>query len=93
VSRVAHRDTLHDLCQWRLGNLQKRMQMVRHPAVGVDAGVKPCEHVRDYLVQGDAIFGRAKECLTMIATEDDVVARARDVQPRWSRHPSTREMN
>jgi hypothetical protein len=80
-------DPLDDCSQRKLTDLHYRMQMIRHPAEGVDANAEAANYIGNDAVQLRSVGGLAEQGLTVIASQNDVVVPARHVQSRSAWHP------
>jgi len=89
ITRVSHRDALHDPAKRLIGDLDEKMQVIGHPAKCVDASAKRLNDFGDDLVECVSVSSGSKKRFAMIATEHDVVAPTRDVKSRKSGHPCT----
>jgi hypothetical protein len=86
-ARVTHGDALHQLAQWLVMNLDKRMQVIGHPAEGMQACNADAEAFGDNVVEHVAISGCREELSAVISAENYVIEPAGHMQARWSRHP------
>jgi hypothetical protein len=87
IPRIAHGDTLHYLAQWLFANLHQNVQVVPHPTECVNTHAELADRFLDDLTEHLPIPRRCKQRLAMIATQNRVIATARNMQTRKSRHP------
>ena len=87
IPRVADCDALHDLAERPLCDLQQCVQVIGHPAEGVNPDFEPTDDTSDDIVERVSIGCVAKQRFAMIASHDDVVVSAWYMQSRRSWHP------
>ena len=87
IAGVAHRNALHDVPERTVGDLNQRVQMIGHPAEGMDTGIESSQNVGDDVVECLSISAATEECLTVVTAKNDVIAATRGVQARRSWHP------
>ncbi|HEY6644137.1 MAG TPA: hypothetical protein VIZ63_18570 [Povalibacter sp.] len=74
---VAACEALHEAAERRIAYLNQRMQKIRHPAECMQACLLLIEHLRQDVVQSDAVGITAEERFAVIAAKDHVIATAR----------------
>ena len=84
VAGVTHGNALHSLPQGRVGNPQKRMQMIGHPAKAVYARIVATHYVCDDVVEHLAVSGASEEYLAVVATKHDMIEAVRNMHTRRS---------
>jgi hypothetical protein len=87
ITSVPLGDPLDNSSQRKLADLHYRMQMIRHPAEGVDANAEAANYIGNDTVQLRAVGCLAEQGLAVIASQNDVVVPARHVQSRSAWHP------
>jgi hypothetical protein len=84
--RVTRSDLSHQGPERRVSHLDEKMQVVRHPAVGMDARVVKVNRARNNRVQQLPVAFDAKKILPMVAAQCGVVERIRNVDSQFARH-------
>jgi hypothetical protein len=77
--RVSHRNPLHEFAEWAIRDLHQCMQMIGHPAERVNSCVVREERFCDESCQPISIRRAAEQRLSVIASQDDVIAAAWNV--------------
>jgi hypothetical protein len=83
---VTRRDPLHRARERHVRYLHEQVQVVRHPAVGVQRRCVTPDGAGDDLIEPLAILGAREDRVLMIATQGDMVVSARHVHSRATRH-------
>jgi len=76
IARIARSNRLHDLAQRLVSDLHQGMQVIGHPAECVDPGLEPSGDLCEESIEVVPIGRRGEERLTMVASQDDVIAAA-----------------
>lgn len=84
---ISHGDALHELAERPVVDLHQIVQVIDHPAVGMVSRAELLQPVRESIVQYRAIPQCGEHGFAMVATKDDVVVSARNMQAGRARHP------
>jgi hypothetical protein len=84
--RVATGDESHESGEGLYIDLDRHMYMVGHPAIGMEAMPVANECLLNYVFPLIAIFAIDKNGLSTIASQNDMVETARQVEPWSARH-------
>jgi hypothetical protein len=78
----------NELAQRRIGNLYQHMNMIGHPAEGVNPRRQAMNCFANHIIQPAAIGLGEKDWLPMVAAQGDVIETAWDMQSEPARHRS-----
>jgi hypothetical protein len=87
VAGVTHGDPLHGGPQWPVADLHQRVQVIRHPAIGVESVVNAAQDIGHHLVENVAIVVGREQRFAMVTPEAYVIAATRYVKSGRSGHP------
>jgi hypothetical protein len=70
---------VHQLTEGRIRHLRQQVQMIAHPAVGVQSRAEAPEDLADDLVETLTIVAGVEDPLPVVASQHDVIETARNM--------------
>ncbi len=89
ISRVTRGNTLHDLAQRPVDNLDQQMNVIGHPTERVNARAESPDDFGNNGVERLAISRSGEQRFAMIASQHHVIEAAWNMQSRKAGHPRT----
>lgn len=93
IARVTRSNALHDLAERAIGDLNEQVDMVGHPAKGVDASAKSFNHLGNNGIELESVNDGGKQFLAMIATQHHMIKADGNMNSGESGHPCTFRLN
>jgi hypothetical protein len=86
IAGIAKRQILHARRQFQIPRLQRKVKVIGHQAEGVDPVAEAGNAFGEQLIEEVPVTGSQEHVLPGIATQDDVIQTASDVQARFASH-------
>ena len=77
---------LHAARQIRLGGLDQRVDMIRHPAIGQDNPTASLNFILEPFGEALVVSRVVEQLSTTVSAGDDVIVGASELNSWWSRH-------